>query len=228
MTSAPKSKKALSRRKVLNAAMKLASNEGLSGVSMRKVAKVLGVEPMSLYHHVKNKDDILNGMVDLILGKISFVKESVNWRLSMKERGISTRRILQDHPWALGVLESRPEPGPKTLEYHDSVLGVLLGAGFSMALAGHAFSSLDAYTYGFVMQEQSLPFDNEHELQQIAASILNSFPPGKYSNLKKFTIEHVLQPGYSYDREFEVGLDLVLDSLERKFEEESITKEENF
>ena len=213
----PKDKRpGLSRDSILMEAVKIADAEGLSKVSMRKVSASFAVEAMSLYHHVKNKDDILNGMIDLILGEIVFNRESSNWRDSMRERAISTREVLKAHPWALGVLESRPDPGPITLEYHDAVLKVLFDAGFSLALAAHAFSALDAYTYGFVMQEDALPFDNPEELQIVAAGILSSFPKGAYPHLKRLTLDHVLQPGYSYSKEFLFGLDLVLESIEAR------------
>ena len=209
-------KSPLSRKKILSMAIKIADKEGIGAVSMRKLSARFRVEAMSLYNHVENKDDILSGMVDLVLGEIKFDRKPTSWKEAMRERAIATREVLGRHPWALGILESRPNPGPETLDYHDGVLGVLFDAGFNLALAGHAFSALDAYPYGFILSEDALPFDNPEQLQMMAASILASFPVGAYPHLKRLTLEHVLRPGYSYEAEFLYGLDLLLEVLDSR------------
>ena len=206
----------ITRQKLLAKAVDIADKKGLAEVSMRKLAARFNVEAMSLYHHVKNKEDLFSGMVDLVLAEVSFDRNSHDWRASMRERAISTRQVLQKHPWALGLLESRPDPGPMTLAYHDSVIGVLLKGGFSLAMTAHAFSLLDAYTYGFIMQEDALPFDDREQMEMVAAGILASMPEGKYPHLKTMMLEHVLKPGYSFHKEFLYGLDMILDSLALK------------
>ncbi|SME94903.1 TetR/AcrR family transcriptional regulator C-terminal domain-containing protein [Pseudobacteriovorax antillogorgiicola] len=218
-----KERHSVSREGILQHAIEIANEEGLPKVSMRRIASYFGVEAMSLYHHIQSKDEILNGMVDQILGQVSFDGEAP-WQDSMRQRAESTRQVLIKNPWALGILESRPQPGPETLAYHDKVLGVLFRHGFSLALAAHTFSALDAYTYGFIMQEQALPFDNPEDLEIIAASILASFPKGAYPHLKRLTLDYILKPEYSYDKEFLYGLSLILDTLEarRKKEEDLV------
>ena len=131
---------------------------------MRKLAQELGVEAMSLYHHVANKDDILDGIVDVVFSEIDLPTNDIDWRAAMRQRAISARQALRRHPWATGLMESRSTPGPATLRHHDAVLGILRNAGFSIELAAHAFSVLDSYVYGFALQESSLPFQTPRNL----------------------------------------------------------------
>jgi hypothetical protein len=133
----------------------------------------------------------------------------------MRQRAISARQVLERHRWAIGRMESRASPGPATLRHHDAVLGCLRGAGFSIEMTAHAYSVLDSYIYGFALQEANLPFDDAEETAQVAEEILGQFGAGEYPHLTELAMEHVLQPGYDYGNEFEVGLDLILDGLER-------------
>jgi hypothetical protein len=133
----------------------------------------------------------------------------------MRERAISAREVLSRHPWATALMDSRTAPGPATLRHHDTVIGTLREAGFSIELAAHAFSALDSYTYGFAMQEAALPFDTAEETAEVAEMILAQLPADEYPHLTELTIEHVLKPGYDYGDEYEFGLDLILDGLER-------------
>lgn len=208
----------LTRERVLRAAADLADEGGIESVTMRKLAQTLGVEAMSLYYHVANKDDILDGMVDLAFGEISISPTGSDWKTAMRDRAISVREILRKHPWATSLMQSRTNPGPAVLEHHDSVIGTLRNAGFSIAMAAHAFSALDAYIYGFALQEQTLPFDSSEEVAEIAGAILEASPTDAYPHLAEMTVEHVMQPGYDYGDEFEFGLDLILDGLERAVE----------
>ena len=182
---------------------------------MRKLADRLGVEAMSLYHHVSNKDDMLDGMVDLVVEEIELPKPGDEWRAAMRARAVSAHDVFSRHEWAASLMESRTNPGPATLRYYDAVLGCLRRGGFSMALAAHAFSALDAYIYGFGMQEISLPFDGEEEVKEVAEALLEGFPVDLYPNLYEMIVDHALQPGYNYAAEFEFGLDLILDGFER-------------
>ena len=205
----------LTRERVLAAAVALADRGGIESLSMRKLAQELGVEAMSLYHHVANKDDILDGLVDVVFGEIDLPTGEDGWRAAMRQRAISAREALRRHPWATGLMESRPTPGAANLRHHDAVLGVLRGAGFSVELAAHAYSLLDSYIYGFALQEASLPFHTPEEAAQVAQAIMAEFPAAEYPHLTEIAVDHVLQPGYDYGNEYLFGLDLILDGLER-------------
>jgi AcrR family transcriptional regulator len=204
----------LNKQRVLRAALALADRDGVRSLSMRRLAEELRVEAMSLYHHVANKDEILDGIVDVVFSEID-IPAQTDWKAAMRQRAISAREALQRHPWATGLMESRSTPGPATLRHHDAVLGILRNAGFSIEMAAHAYSVLDSYIYGFALQEASLPFDTAEETAEVAQMILKQLPADEYPYLAELTIEHVLQPGYDYGDEFEFGLDLILDGLER-------------
>jgi len=136
----------------------------------------------------------------------------------MRQRAISARRVLGRHRWAIGLVESRASPGPATLAHHDAVLGCLRHAGFSIELTAHAASLLDSYTYGFALQEASLPFSTHEETADVTQQILDQFAPQQYPHLAEMAAQHILQGGYEYGGEFEIGLGLILDALERAAE----------
>ena len=205
----------LTRERVLHAAVALADASGSETLSMRKLGEALGVEAMSLYNHVANKEDLLDGMIDMVFAEIDLPTGWADWRAAMRQRAISARRVLSRHGWAIGLMESRSSPGRATLRHHDAVIGCLRDAGFSIELAAHAFSVLDSYIYGFALQERSLPFPTPEQTAGLAQDILASFPADRYPHLAELTARHVLQPGYDYGDEFEFGLDLILDGLER-------------
>jgi len=205
----------LSRDQVLRAAVALADQGGIAALSMRKLGQVLGVEAMSLYNHVASKGDLLDGMIDIVFSEIGLPAGDTGWKAAMRQRAISVRDVLGRHRWAIGLMESRRSPGPATLRHHDAVLGCLRRAGFSVEMTAHAYSLLDSYIYGFALQEASLPFDTPEKTTQVAQEISGRFPAGEYPHLTELTIKHVLQPGYHYGDEFEIGLDLILDALER-------------
>jgi AcrR family transcriptional regulator len=205
----------LSRQRVLRAAVALADRGGVGSLSMRKLAQELGVEAMSLYHHVANKDDILDGIVDVVFSEIDLPSGDADWRAAMRQRAVSARQALRRHPWATALMESRSTPGPANLRHHDAVLGVLRNAGFSVELAAHAYSLLDAYIYGFALQETSLPFSTPEETAEVAQAIMGQFPAEELPHLTEIAVEHVLRPGYDYGDEYAFGLDLILDGLDR-------------
>jgi AcrR family transcriptional regulator len=205
----------LTRRRVLRAAVALADRGGVAALSMRKLAQELGVEAMSLYHHVANKDDILDGIVDVVFGEIELPAGEAGWEAAMRRRAVSAREALRRHPWATGLMESRRTPGLANIRHHDAVLGVLRNAGFPVELAAHAYSLLDSYIYGFALQEASLPFQTPEETAEVAQEIMSEFPADEYPHLAEIATEHVLQPGYDYGDEFLYGLDLILDGLAR-------------
>jgi Tetracyclin repressor-like, C-terminal domain len=170
---------------------------------------------MSLYKHVANKDDILDGITELVVSEIDLPPTDVEWKTAMRRRALSTREVLTRHPWATRVMESRTNPGPATLRYFNSVIASLRTGGFPVALAAHAFSVLDSYIFGFVVQQTSLPFDNSQELTDVTTDILEQMPTDQFPHLTEMAVEHILQPGYDHADEFEFGLDLIIDALER-------------
>ena len=217
---AEKAAVALSKERVFRVAVDSADEAGIASLSMRKLAKQLGVEAMSLYHHVANKDEVLDGMVDLVFGEIELPAAENEWKSAMRQRAHSARAVLLRHPWAVGLLDSRANPGMATLHHHNAVLGNLRTAGFSVVLAAHAFSLLDSYIYGFVLQELNLPFDNSEGLEEMADALMAQMSDN-FPYLTEMMVEHALKPGYAYANEFEFGLELVLDGLERAYQEDS-------
>jgi len=195
--------------------MAVADAGGLETLTMRTLGQELGVGPMALYRHVANKDDLVDGIVDLVFSEVDLPPIGADWKAAMRERAISLRDVLSRHRWAIGLMESRRHPGPANLRHHDAVIGSLRAGGFDMAMAAHAYSVLDGYIYGFALTKMSLPFENTADIAEVAETMLAPFPLNSYPNLAAFITEHAMQPGYDYADEFEWGLDLILDGLER-------------
>jgi len=204
----------LSRERVLRAAITHADAGGLDALSMRKLAEELDVAPMALYRHVANKDDLIDGMVDVVFSEVGLPSIGPDWTTAMRQRAISLRDVLARHRWAIGLMESRRNPGPANLRHHDAVIGSLRAGGFDMALVAHAYSVLDSYIYGFALTKMNLPFESGDDVAEIAETMLEPFPVNEYPNLVEFLAEHVMKPGYDYGDEFEYGLDLILHGLE--------------
>ena len=203
------------RTQLVRAAIDLADNGGIESLSMRKLSQHLGGAPMSLYNHVSNKEDLLDGMIDALFNEIELLASEHGWKATMRQRAILIRNLMSRHPWAIGLMESRRTPGPATLQHHDAVIGCLRDAGFSIHLAAHAFAALDSYIYGFALQERSLAFGSPEETSELAKAFMLQFLTKDYPRLAELTSEHVLQPGYDYGDEYEFGLDLILDGLEK-------------
>jgi AcrR family transcriptional regulator len=207
-------RKPLSSARVLQAAVALADEAGLQAFSMRGLAQELGVVPMALYKHVANKEELLDGMVDIVFSEIELPSEDLDWRTAMRRRAISTRAALKRHSWAIGMMESR-HPGPANLQNHNAVMGCLRTAGFSFKMAIHAYSLQDAYIYGFALQEKDLAFetpDSAGEGAQRRAQTIGALDDYPY------LVEIATQlPDSGYDNavEFAWGLDLILDGLDR-------------
>ncbi len=204
----------LTRELVLAKALELADLEGLQALSMRRLAQALGVEAMSLYYHFANKDRLLDGMIDLVFAEIELPTEG-DWKVRIRARAVSTQDALVRHRWALGLMESRTSPGPATLHHHNAVVECLRLNGFSVAAAAHAYSLLDSYVYGFALQRLNLPFTTFEESGPAAESIMNEMAAGDFPYLVEMGVEHVLKPGYDYKEEFEIGLRLVLNGIEK-------------
>jgi AcrR family transcriptional regulator len=204
----------LTRERVLQTAIQLADQGGIASLSMRKLGQELGVEAMAFYHHFANKDEVLDGIVDLVFREIDLPVAGADWKTAMRERAISVRDALMRHQWAIGLMESRRSPGPANLRHHDAVIGILRAGGFDMVMAAHAYSLLDSYIYGFALTKMNLPFETEEQVADVAHTMLEPFAPDEYPNLVAFISEHAMKPGYDYGNEFEFGLDLILDGLD--------------
>ncbi len=215
MSRPPLPRPALSTQRVIDAASRVADASGLGGVSMRSVGRELDVEAMSLYHHVASKDALLDGLADWVFERIHTPSPSGPWRAEMEVRAHSARTVLAAHPWGLGLIEGRRSPGPATLHHHDAVLGCLRAAGFTVALAAHAFSVLDAYVYGFVLTEVNLPF----QAGESAEDFVEDLGPiaDLYPHLAEMVAEQIVGRDYQYGNEFDHGLALILDGLEAGF-----------
>jgi AcrR family transcriptional regulator len=205
----------LNRDKVLREAVSLADENGIESLTMRKLAEEFGVVPMALYKHVANKEDLLDGMVDVVFGEIDLPPKGAHWKTAMRDRANSVRQVISRHRWAIGLTESRRKPGPTNLRHHDAVIGCLRAAGFSTEMAIHAYSALDSYIYGFALQEQQLPFDSPQEVGAVAASMLQDFPTDEYPHLAETIVQHINKAGWQYGDEFAFGLELILGGLER-------------
>jgi AcrR family transcriptional regulator len=207
-------RKPLSSARVLQAAVALADEGGLEAFGMRALAQELGVVPMALYKHVANKEKLLDGMVDVVFAEIELPSTELDWRAAMRRRATSTREALQRHSWAIGVMESR-QPGPANLRNHDAVMGCLREAGFSFQMAIHAYSLQDSYIYGFALQERDLGFEtpaSAGEAAQRRAQTIDALV--SYPHLVEIATK-LPESGYDSAVEFEWGLDLILDGLER-------------
>ncbi len=203
----------VTRDRVLDTALALADEAGLEAVSMRRIGKTLGVEGMALYNHVANKDEILDGIVERVLVEIPLPAVDGQWRAEMRTRAIAARRVFLAHPWAIGLLEARyAGSSPTRLQYFDAVLGCLRAAGFDATLAMRAFSIIDSFVYGFILQEISLPFDDSDELQEVGDDLLRQMADA-YPHLTEATVQ-AMADSWDYDEQFEFGLDLILGALE--------------
>jgi AcrR family transcriptional regulator len=207
-------RKPLSRALVLEAAVALADEAGLEAFSMRGLAQELGVVPMALYKHVANKEELLDGMVDIVFGEIDLPSTELDWRSAMRRRAVSTREALRRHSWAIGMMESR-HPGPANLRNHNAVMGCLREAGFSFELAIHAYSVQDAYIYGFALQERDTGFETPDSAGEAAQRRAQSVAAlENYPYLVEITTK-LPETGYDNAAQFAWGLDLILEGLDR-------------
>ena len=202
----------LSKERVLRAAIQLADAEGIEALSMRRLAKELGVEAMSLYNHVANKGEILAGIIDLVAGEFDLPSDESDWKVAMRRNAISSRDVLLAHRWATSIWMTQGG-GPARLRNGDWMLRTLREAGFSPELIYHAFHILESYVLGYTLQQLNFPYKGE-ELAGLAADFLKQIPVEDYPDL----VEHIHQHIEPHDEEtsgFELGLDLILDGLDR-------------
>ena len=199
---------------MLSGALALADEIGIDDMTIRRLAEALDVKPMTIYHHVPNKEAIIDGMVDLVFSEIRQPDPELDWKAAIRGRCTSARVVLAQHRWAAPYMESRTSPGPATLAHHNAVIGCLRRE-MSIEMTAHAYATLDAYVYGFALQEATLPATGGEELATLANDIIEQSPWDEYPHLAEFTMQHVMQPGYDFTNEFVFGLDLILDGLER-------------
>jgi AcrR family transcriptional regulator len=204
----------LSRDLILRAALRIADSDGLAAVTMQRVGRAIGAEPMSLYRHVRNKDDLLDGLIDLVFAEIELPAIDAPWLAAQRRRAVSTREVLARHPWAVGLMESRLHPGQANLAHHDAAVGNLMTAGFSPAMATRVYNVIDSYVYGFVLQEKALPVGTPETLAELGPDMLDHYATGRFPYLEAVATD-LLGSGFRYADEFEAGLDLVLAGLAR-------------
>jgi AcrR family transcriptional regulator len=193
--------------------VRLADEGGIESLSMRKLAQDLGVKAMSLYNHVANKDDLLDGIVDIVVSEIEVPNFGVDWKTAMRRRAMSAHEVLLRHPWSTMPLVSRVNVGPAMLRYVDATLGCLREAGFSLEMADRAWNAIDSHIYGFTLQELNFPFETE-EYSEAAKNGLSLIPADKYPYLNRLTHD-VIEGRYDGIHDFEFGLELILNGLDR-------------
>ncbi len=217
-TPSPEARVPLSRERVLAAAVLLADEEGIESLSMRKLGLMLGVEAMSLYNHVANKDDILDGMVDAVVSEIDLPVDIGDWKEAMRRRAISAQSVFSVHPWASALIDSRESSGPARLRYFDWVLGILRRAGFTVEMAARAFSLLDSYVYGFSRQQLNTSASGDIEPEEIEEGFLRAIPADEYPYLREMVVEYAMKSGHDEGADFAFGLELILDGLQTMLE----------
>ena len=210
-----KRRRVLTRERVLEAAMKLADEGGIGSVTMRELGRRLGVKAASLYNHVSGKDDVLEGLTNLVTGEIDTGVDHADWKSAMRRRAVCARGVFKRHPWASALIDSREHMGLAALSYAENVLSVLLGAGFSARDAANAFVILDSYIYGFERQRASLSLGDGTDTTQTAQEVLGAITPDDFPALVQVAGEFASRP-YDEDAVFDLGLELILSGLEQQ------------
>jgi AcrR family transcriptional regulator len=216
----PESRPPLTRDAVLLAAVRLADEHGLAALSMRRLAQTLGVEAMSLYNHVRNKDDLLDGIADLVVGEMTPPAAGGDWKAALRARSVSAHEVLLRHPWATGLIGSRINVGPAMLRYIDATVGCLRAAGFSLPQADRAWNALDSHLYGFTLQELHFPLAPS-EYASAAQQFLPRIPAEEYPHMNALS-RLVIDGKHTGIADFGFGLDLILDGLERLLAESAV------
>lgn len=209
----PSRRTPLSRDRILRAGVRLADRQGIDALSMRRLASALRVEAMSLYNHVASKDDLLDGMLDQVVGEITLPTPGGEWKATMRARANSALAVMTAHPWAPMLLVSRITVGPNRLRYIDATLGALRESGFSWAETDRAWNTIDNYILGYALQQQNFPMSPE-EYQSAAASYLPMIPVSAYPYMYELSAK-VAEGSYDGLPDFAFGLDVILDGLDR-------------
>ncbi|MDO5495233.1 MAG: TetR/AcrR family transcriptional regulator C-terminal domain-containing protein [bacterium] len=213
-----KRREPLTRERVVAAAMALADRDGLESLSMRALARELGIEAMSLYHHVKNREDLLDALVDAVYSEFRTPQIGAPWREEMEARAHSAREVILRHPWCITLMNNRGTPGLATVQHLDAVIGCLREGGLSLEVTAHAFALMDAYIYGFLIQEVALPFSEEEGASEVADWMERQLYFDTFPHIAGLARHHALAPDYAFGNEFGWGLTAVLDAIERAAE----------
>jgi AcrR family transcriptional regulator len=205
----------LSRDRVLHAAVRLADEGGFTSLTMRKLGQELGVQAMSLYNHVANKDDIRDGIVEIVFGEIEVPSGREEWKAAIRASAISAHDALLRHPWACNLMMTTTKVGATRLRWMESLLRTFREAGFSAELTHHAYHALDSHITGFTLWQANMPFETHEELADLAEAFLRELPSDRYPYFAEHAEWHLTESGPDEPSEFEFGLDLILDGLER-------------
>ena len=205
----------LSRERVLRAAIALADEGGIESLSMRKLGQELGVEAMSLYNHVANKDDIQNGIVEIVLGEIEVPSAGADWKAALRQTAISSHEVFVRHRWACGLMMGTSGVSPARMRWMEAVLRTLREAGFSADMTHHAYHALDSHITGFTLWQVSMPFETKEELVDLAEGFMREIPADEYPYVIEHAEQHLAPSSPDGATEFEFGLELILDGLER-------------
>jgi AcrR family transcriptional regulator len=205
----------LSRDRILQAALELADEGGIDALTMRKLGQTLGFEAMSLYNHVANKDDVLDGILDLVLDETEAPSPAEEWRTAIRSSAISVHDGLTRHAWACPLLMSPGHVRPARLAYMDSLLGRLREAGFSADATYHAYHVLDAHIFGFSLWQANHSY-NAGQVADMAAEFARMIPVDVYPYLHEHGEQHLTKGPLHDVSAFELGLDLILDGLEKR------------
>jgi AcrR family transcriptional regulator len=214
-TASDQARVPLRRERVLRAAVDLADAGGIEQLTMRRLAQELGVEAMSLYHHVANKDDILSGIADMVVDEYEMPVPGPDWKASIRRSAISAYEVLLRHRWAASLLLSGTTPSTARLRYMDALLGTLRGAGFSAAMTDHAYHALDSHIMGFTLWVTGMNLPSGEEFDELASQFLAGLSGDEMPHLVEHVQQHLEPADPSEKPEFEFGLDLILDGLEQ-------------
>lgn len=214
MAQSEKRKRELTQDSIIAKALEMADAIGIESLSIRKLAKELDAGAMSIYYYFKSKEEILDKMIDEIYGMILLPSEDKDWKSAIRERCFSAREVLARHPWASSYMESRKNPGPKTLKHHNAVIGCFLRGGFSLEITSSALAITDAFVFGFAIQETTLPGGGGEEMVEMGADLTKNLFQ-QYPHLMEMT-QFVMESDYRFGDIFESGLDILLEGLEKK------------
>lgn len=219
MPEASKTPSRLTREQIIRGAVSLADSIGLEALTIRKLCDSLGTKPMSIYHYVSGKEDIIDAMVGMVFEEVGLPDSTLEWKAAISKRARAMRAALRRHPWAIPIMESRPKPGIDILAHHEAMLACWLSTGFPLAVIANGIAAVDAFVYGFAIQENALPLGGNlpegGDLTEASKQIISPLSPEQYPHLVRFTADHVMQPKYNFGDSFEPGLQYILEGVEK-------------
>ena len=208
----------LTRDRILRAAIRISDEEGLDALTMRRLGQELGVQAMSLYNHVANKEDLYEGIVDLAMSEIEVPSPDVDWKAALRQSAISAYQAFVRHPWACNLHMVTPRVNDERMLWMEGVLRTLREAGFSPNMTHHAYHALDSHITGFTLWLVTMPFDSREELLDMAEQFIPRISPDRFPYVIEHAKEHLEDPDPDEPSEFEFGLDLILEGLERRLD----------